>query len=108
MAEKSLVLAVSRYDFVPDGGNERLKGTKVVVLESTVHKKADKMGSLVAEMSADYEVFEQFQGQPLPGYYELDLAVTGASKGKVGVKVTGGKFVAPFAGAAPAPALKAA
>jgi hypothetical protein len=86
MAEKLLVLAASRYDFTSDDG-KRLRGAKIFTVEGTSHKSPDKVGSMPAEMSADIEVFEDVQGHTLPAYFDVDLAVTGGAKGKIGVKV---------------------
>jgi len=104
MAEKLLVLAASRYDFTSDDG-KRLRGAKVVTVEGTVHRSPDKVGSMVAELPADAEVFEKFQGHPLPAYFDVEYGVTGGSKGKVGVKVVGATFLSALDGK---PALKAA
>lgn len=86
MAEKLLVLAASRYDFTSDDG-KRLRGAKIFTVEGGSRKSPDQVGSMPAEMAADIEVFEQVQGQPLPAYFDVDLAVTGGAKGKIGVKV---------------------
>lgn len=93
MADKLLVLAVSRYDFTPDGGGERLRGCKVFTMEGGTRSTKDQIGSMPAEMPADYDVFGQFQGQNLPAYFDIDLAVTGGAKGKIGVKVSKATFL---------------
>jgi len=93
MADKLLVLAVSRYDFTPEGGGERLRGAKVFTVEGSTRSTKDQLGSMPAEIAADYDVFQQFQGQQLPAYYDIDFAVTGGAKGKIGVKVVAAKFL---------------
>lgn len=104
MAEKSLVLAASRYDFTSDDG-KRIRGAKLQILEPKAKKEPDRFGRFVAEVVLDGDVFEAFQGHPLPAYFELELGVSGGSKGKANMIVTGAKFVHAFADT---PALKAA
>ena len=106
MAEKLLILAASRYDFTSDDG-KRLRGAKVVAVEATVHRSPDKVGSMAAEMPADIEVFEKFQGHTLPAYFDVEYGVTGGAKGKIGVKVANATFLHALDGK-PAPVRAAA
>ena len=92
MADKLLVLAASRYDFTADDG-KKLKGAKVFTVEGGSRRTPDQIGSMPAEMAADHEVFEMFQQHTLPAYFDIDLAVTGGAKGKIGVKVAKATFL---------------
>lgn len=92
MADKLLVLAASRYDFTADDG-KKLRGAKIFTVEGGTRKTPDQIGSMPAEMGADIEVFEQFQGHTLPAYFDVELAVTGGAKGKIGVKVAKATFL---------------
>lgn len=79
--EKKLVyVGASRYDFKPDGETQSLKASKVFAINfEEVHRDNDRVGMLVSEMKAPYELFEKLMTlKPLNPYvFKLVISMNG-------------------------------
>lgn len=77
LQKEMVYVGCSRYNFTPEGEKDSISATKAFLIDyQQVKDERDKVGMVVSELKADYNLFEVLRTlEPLKPY-KFDMAVT--------------------------------
>lgn len=93
--QRVIVLGVSRYKFPNEKTGELIEGCKVHYMEEGFENQADSIGYVPQTAIIDFEEFEGFDPDKVPGVYTAALTVSMRTK-KPTLKVVGFEYIKPY------------